>query len=94
MAETNNLTFTQEQLVRQKNRTVYDESKKDYSEITKSSTFQSELMNTEITLLKNESVTKQNVSITIAVFGSYNSTNDWHSKNLENMTFMAHYSVE
>ena len=64
MTERNNSIFTQEQLVRQETRTVHEESKKEYSKMTKTKTFLDGLTNTEFTALKNESMTKQNVSKT------------------------------
>ena len=64
MSETNNHSFTPEQLAQQKKtRTVYDESKKKYSKMTKSKTFQVGQPVTDSTTSTNESVTMQNLSV-------------------------------
>ena len=64
MSKTNNHSFTLEQLAQQKKtRTVYDESKKNYSKMTKSKTFQVEQPNTDSTTSTNESVTMQNLTV-------------------------------
>ena len=62
MAETSNHIFTEDQLSQQKARTVYEEGKKKYSEMTKNKIFQERYINTEFTDLKNEPVTMQNLS--------------------------------
>ena len=64
MSNTNNHNFTLEQLVQQKNtRSVFEESKKKYSKMTKSKTFQVEQPSTDSTTSANESVTMQNLSV-------------------------------
>lgn len=64
MSNTNNHNFTLEQLVQQKNtRSVFEESKKKYSKMTKSKTFQVEQPSTDFTTSANESVTMQNLSV-------------------------------
>lgn len=64
MSNTNNHNFTIEQLAQQKKtRTVYEESKKKYSKMTKSKTFQVEQPSTDFTTSANESVTMQNLSV-------------------------------
>ena len=63
MAEKSNYVFTEEQLFQQKTRTVYEEGKKKYSEMTKNRIFQDKNINAEVTDLKNEPVTMQNLSI-------------------------------
>ena len=64
MSNTNNHNFTLEQLVQQKNtRSVFEESKKKYSKMTKSKTFQVEQTSTDFTTSANESVTMQNLSV-------------------------------
>lgn len=64
MSNTNNHNFTIEQLAQQKKaRTVYEESKKKYSKMTKSKTFQVEQPSTDSTTSANESVTMQNLSV-------------------------------
>ena len=64
MSESNNHSFTLEQLARQqKTPTVYEKSKKKYSKMTKSKTFQVDQTNTDSTTSTNESVTMQNLSV-------------------------------
>ena len=63
MAEKSNYIFTEEQLFQQKTRTVYEEGRKKYSEMTKNRIFQDKNINAEFTDLKNEPVTMQNLSI-------------------------------
>ena len=55
--------FTQEQLLEKPKRTVYEESKKKYSKITKNKIFQYKLANTVYQCLVNESATIQNLPI-------------------------------
>ena len=62
MAE-NIQNFTQEQLLEKPKRTVYEESKKKYSKITKDKIFQYKLANTVCKCLVNESATIQNLPI-------------------------------
>lgn len=64
MSESNNHSFTLEQLARQQETpTVYEKSKKKYSKMTKSKTFQVDQTNTDSTTSTNESVTMQNLSV-------------------------------
>lgn len=64
MSESNNHSFTLEQLAgQQKTPTVYEKSKKKYSKMTKSKTFQVDQTNTDSTTSTNESVTMQNLSV-------------------------------
>ena len=62
MAE-NIQNFTQEQLLEKPKRTVYEESMKKYSKITKDKIFQYKLANTVCKCLVNESATIQNLPI-------------------------------
>ena len=62
MAE-NIQNFMQEQLLEKPKRTVYDESMKKYSKITKDKIFQYKLANTVCKCLVNESATIQNLPI-------------------------------
>lgn len=64
MAE-NIQNFMQEQLLEKPKRTVYDESMKKYSKITKDKIFQYKLANTVYQSLVNESATIQNLPINI-----------------------------
>ena len=57
--------FTQEQLLEKPKRTVYEESMKKYSKITKDKIFQYKLANTVYQSLVNESATIQNLPISI-----------------------------
>ena len=59
--EENIQNFTREQLLEKPKRTVYEESKKKYSKITKDKIFQYQLANTVYQCLLNESATKQNL---------------------------------
>ena len=59
--EENIQNFTREQLLEKPKRTVYEESKKKYSKITKDKIFQYQLANTMYQCLVNESATKQNL---------------------------------
>ena len=59
--EENIQNSTREQLVRQPKRTVYEQSKKKYSKITKDKIFQYKLANTMYQCLVNESATIQNL---------------------------------
>ena len=59
--EENVQNFTREQLLEQPKRTVYEQSKKKYSKITRDKTFQYKLANTVCQCLVNESATIQNL---------------------------------
>ena len=59
--EENIQNFTREQLLEQPKRTVYEQSKKKYSKITKDKIFQYKLANTMCQCLVNESATIQNL---------------------------------